>query len=263
MARQEQAAVSDGGERLAKVMARAGLCSRREAERWVADGRVSVNGTTVTSPALNVSEADKVVVDGRPLPQAAETRLWRYHKPPGLVVSHSDPQGRATVFEKLPAELPRVVSIGRLDINTEGLLLLTNDGGLARTLELPATGWTRRYRVRVYGRVDPEKLAGLGRGITLDGIRYGPIEARIDSEKGGNLWLTVALAEGKNREVKIVLEHLGLTVNRLIRVAFGPFQLGDLARGGVEEIPRRVLRDQLGTRLGGSLAKGRDADRRR
>jgi 23S rRNA pseudouridine2605 synthase len=263
MARQEQATVSDSGERLAKVMARAGLCSRREAERWVADGRVSVNGRTVTSPALNVSEADKVVVDGRPLPQAAETRLWRYHKPPGLVVSHSDPQGRATVFEKLPAELPRVVSIGRLDINTEGLLLLTNDGGLARTLELPATGWTRRYRVRVYGRVDPEKLAGLGRGITLDGIHYGPIEARIDSEKGGNLWLTVALAEGKNREVKIVLEHLGLTVNRLIRVAFGPFQLGDLARGGVEEIPRRVLRDQLGTRLGGSLAKGRDADRRR
>ena len=263
MARQEQAAVSDGGERLAKVMARAGLCSRREAERWVAEGRVSVNGTTVTSPALNVSEADKVVVDGRPLPQAAETRLWRYHKPPGLVVSHGDPQGRATVFEKLPAELPRVVSIGRLDINTEGLLLLTNDGGLARTLELPATGWTRRYRVRVYGRVDPEKLAGLGRGITLDGIRYGPIEARIDSEKGENLWLTVALTEGKNREVKIVLEHLGLTVNRLIRVAFGPFQLGDLARGGVEEIPRRVLRDQLGTRLGGSLSKGRNADRRR
>jgi 23S rRNA pseudouridine2605 synthase len=263
MARQEQATVSDSGERLAKVMARAGLCSRREAERWVADGRVSVNGRTVTSPALNVSEADKVVVDGRPLPQAAETRLWRYHKPPGLVVSHADPQGRPTVFEKMPAELPRVVSIGRLDINTEGLLLLTNDGGLARTLELPATGWTRRYRVRVYGRVDPEKLAGLGRGITLDAIRYGPIEARIDSEKGGNLWLTVALAEGKNREVKIVLEHLGLTVNRLIRVAFGPFQLGDLARGGVEEIPRRVLRDQLGTRLGGSLAKGRDADRRR
>jgi 23S rRNA pseudouridine2605 synthase len=251
------------GERLAMVMARAGLCSRREAERWVVEGRVSVNGKVVTSPALNVSESDRVIVDGKPLPQAAETRLWRYHKPPGLVVSHSDPQGRPTVFEKLPPELPRVVSIGRLDINTEGLLLVTNDGELARTLELPATGWTRRYRVRAHGRADPEALAGLGRGITLDGIRYGPIEARIDSEKGDNLWLTVALAEGKNREVKIVLEHLGLKVNRLIRVAFGPFQLGDLARGAVQEIPRRVLRDQLGQRLGGSLAKGSHADRRR
>ena len=251
------------GERLAKVMARAGLCSRREAERWVADGRVSVNGRTVTSPALNVSEADRVVVDGRPLPEAADTRLWRYHKPAGLLVSHSDPQGRPTVFEKLPPELPRVVSIGRLDINTEGLLLITNDGELARTLELPATGWTRRYRVRVYGRPDPERLASLARGITLDAIRYGPIEATIDSEKGGNAWLTMTLTEGKNREIKLVLEHLGLTVNRLIRVAFGPFQLGDLARGAVEEIPRRVLRDQLGQRLGGALAKGPHADRRR
>ena len=264
MAKSEQAPAPDhAGERLAKVMARAGLCSRREAERWVADGRVSVNGKTVTSPALNVSEADRVEVDGRPLPEAAETRLWRYHKPAGLLVSHSDPQGRPTVFEKLPPELPRVVSIGRLDINTEGLLLITNDGELARTLELPATGWTRRYRVRVYGRADPERLASLARGITLDGIRYGPIEARIDSEKGGNVWLTMALTEGKNREIKLVLEHLGLTVNRLIRVAFGPFQLGDLARGRVEEIPRRVLRDQLGQRLGGSLAKGPHADRRR
>ena len=265
MAKQDQAPTPEtaGGERLAKVMARAGLCSRREAERWIADGRVGVNGKAVTSPALNVSEADRVTVDGRPLPQAAETQLWRYHKPPGLVVSHSDPQGRPTVFDKMPAELPRVVSIGRLDINTEGLLLLTNDGALARMLELPATGWTRRYRVRVYGRVDPARLESLGRGITLGGIRYGPIEARIDSEKGGNLWLTVALTEGKNREVKIVLEHLGLTVNRLIRIAFGPFQLGDLTRGAVEEIPRRVLRDQLGQRLGGSLAKGPHADRRR
>jgi 23S rRNA pseudouridine2605 synthase len=264
MAKSEQLPPSEhSGERLAKVMARAGLCSRREAERWVADGRVSVNGKTVTSPALNVSEADTVIVDGKPLPGAAETRLWRYHKPPGLVVSHGDPQGRPTVFEKLPAELPRVVSIGRLDINTEGLLLLTNDGGLARTLELPATGWTRRYRVRAYGRVKPEALAGLSRGITLDGIRYGAIEAKVDREKGENLWLTVALTEGKNREVKIVLEHLGLTVNRLIRVAFGPFQLGDLARGVVEEIPRRVLRDQLGQRLGAALAKGPHADRRR
>ncbi|HUF43946.1 MAG TPA: pseudouridine synthase, partial [Aestuariivirgaceae bacterium] len=249
MAKQEQAPIPDG-ERLAKVMARAGLCSRREAERWVAEGRVRVNGKLVTSPALNVSQADRVAVDGQPLPQAAETRLWRYHKPTGLVVSHGDPQGRPTVFEILPAELPRVVSIGRLDINTEGLLLLTNDGELARTLELPATGWTRRYRVRAYGRADPAALAGLARGITLKGIRYGPIEAEIDSEKGGNLWLTVALGEGKNREVKLVLEHLGLTVNRLIRVAFGPFQLGDLARGGVDEVSRRVLRDQLGQRLG-------------
>ncbi len=259
----ETPAPDHAGERLAKVMARAGLCSRREAERWVADGRGSVNGRTVTSPALNVSDADRVVVDGRPLPEAADTRLWRYHKPAGLLVSHSDPQGRPTVFEKLPPELPRVVSIGRLDINTEGLLLITNDGELARTLELPATGWTRRYRVRVYGRPDPERLASLARGITLDSIRYGPIEATIDSEKGGNAWLTMTLTEGKNREIKLVLEHLGLTVNRLIRVAFGPFQLGDLARGAVEEIPRRVLRDQLGQRLGGALAKGPHADRRR
>jgi 23S rRNA pseudouridine2605 synthase len=264
MTKHEQAPNSSHeGERLAKVMARAGLCSRREAERWVADGRVSVNGKVVASPALNVGEADKVTVDGRALPQAAETRLWRYHKPAGLVVSHGDPQGRATVFEKMPAELPRVVSVGRLDINTEGLLLVTNDGTLARTLELPATGWTRRYRVRVYGRPNPDTLAGLSRGITLNGIRYGPIEARIDTEQGGNAWLTLALTEGKNREVKLVLEHLGLTVNRLIRVAFGPFQLGDLARGAVEEVPRRVLRDQLGQRLGGSLAKRPRADRRR
>jgi 23S rRNA pseudouridine2605 synthase len=264
MAKQEQVPIAArDGERLAKVMARAGLCSRREAERWITEGRVSVNGKLVTSPALNVSQADRVVVDGRPLPEAGETRLWRYHKPTGLVVSHGDPQGRPTVFEKLPAELPRVVSIGRLDINSEGLLLLTNDGELARTLELPATGWTRRYRVRAYGRADPAALAGLARGITLKGIRYGPIEAKIDSEKGSNLWLTVALGEGKNREVKLVLEHLGLTVNRLIRVAFGPFQLGDLARGGVDEVSRRVLRDQLGQRLGGSLARIPHADRRR
>src|SRR5262249_4440671 len=240
---------SPTGERIAKAMARAGLCSRREAEAWIAVGRVSVNGAVIKSPALNVTPADEVLVDGMPLPQRERTRVFLYHKPRGLVTTHSDPEGRPTIFAALPKSLPRLLSVGRLDMNTEGLLLLTNDGGLARILELPKTGWLRRYRVRAHGRVAPETLKALRDGITIDGIRYGAIEAEIEREQGANLWLTFAMREGKNREVKNVLGHLGLAVNRLIRVSFGPFQLGLLAPGEVVEVRTRTLRDQLGERL--------------
>jgi 23S rRNA pseudouridine2605 synthase len=237
------------GDRIAKVMARAGLCSRRDAERLIAEGRVSLNGTVLTSPAVNVGPEDSVLVDGRPLPQAARPRLWRDHTPAGLLVSNRDPRGRPTIFDRLPQELPRVVSVGRLDFNTEGLLLLTNDGELARELELPATAWLRRYRVRAFGVVDPKALARLKDGITIEGIRYGAIEAALERVQGDNAWLVFGLREGKNREVKKVCEHLGLKVNRLIRISFGPFLLGDLPRGAVEEIQPRVLREQLGGRL--------------
>ncbi len=234
------------GERIAKRIARSGLCSRRDAERLIAEGRVAVDGTTLASPACLVTAASRIVVDGKPLPDAEATRLWRYHKPRGLVTSHRDPQGRPTLFERLPAELPRVISVGRLDLNAEGLLLLTNDGALARRLELPATGWLRRYRVRVHGELDPARLATLAHGIEIDGVRYGAIDTVIDSRKGSNAWLTVSLREGKNREVRKVVEALGGIVTRLIRVAYGPFQLGYLAPGVVEEVASRVLRDQLG-----------------
>ncbi len=237
------------GERIAKVIARAGLASRREAEAWVAAGRVAVNGAVITSPALNVTAGDRVAVDGKALPARERTRLFLYHKPRGLVTSHADPGGRPTIFAALPQGLPRLVSIGRLDLNTEGLILLTNDGGLARVLELPATGWLRRYRVRAHGRVQQDALDRLRGGITIDGIRYGAIEARLDREQGSNVWLTFAIREGKNREVKNVLGHLGLAVSRLIRVSFGPFQLGELAQGAVEEVKTRVLREQLGERV--------------
>ncbi len=237
------------GERIAKAMARAGLCSRREAEDWIRAGRVSVNGTVLETPALTVTASDEVLVDGQPLPARERTRLWLYHKPRGLVTTTHDPEGRETVFDHLPDDLPRVMAVGRLDINTEGLLLLTNDGGLSRILELPATGWLRRYRVRAYGRVTQAQLDALADGIAIDGVLYGAIEASLDKEQGDNVWLTLGLREGKNREVKRVLEHLGLTVNRLIRVSFGPFQLADLAEGEVREIRGRVLRDQLGERL--------------
>jgi 23S rRNA pseudouridine2605 synthase len=237
------------GERIAKVMARAGLCSRREAEAWIAAGRVEVNGGKISSPALNVSADDRIVVDGRPLPQAERTRLFLYHKPRGLVTTNADEKGRATIFDALPKGLPRLVSVGRLDLNTEGLLLLTNDGGLARVLEHPDTGWLRRYRVRAHGKVMQPQLDALRKGITIGGIRYGEIEATLDREQGANTWLTFAIREGKNREVRNVLEHLGLQVNRLIRVSFGPFQLGDLAENAVEEIRTKHLREQLGEKI--------------
>ena len=237
-----------GGEtqRLAKRIARAGLCSRRDAERWIEDGRVSVNGTLIDSPALNVGPDDIVVVDGKPLPEAQAARLWRYNKPPGLVVTAKDEKGRANIFERLPPEMPRVVSIGRLDLNSEGLLLLTNDGDLARRLELPATGWIRRYRVRVHGYVSQEKLDTVANGVTVEGIRYGEIRAELESQKGANAWVSVSLTEGKNREIRKVMEYLDYPVNRLIRVAYGPFQLSTLTRGGVEEVSAKMLRDTVG-----------------
>src|SRR5437667_173748 len=237
------------GERIAKRIARAGLCSRREAEQWIFAGRVEVNGNPIASPALNVSAADRIKVDGKPLPERERTRLFLYHKPRGLVTSARDPEGRPTLFERLPKHRPRLVSIGRLDLNSEGLLLLTNDGGLARVLELPKTGWLRRYRVRAHGRVSQAALDALAAGITVDGIRYGPIEARLDREQGSNLWLTFAMREGKNREIRNVLGALGLQVNRLIRISFGPFRLGELSEGAVEEVATRVLREQIGERV--------------
>jgi 23S rRNA pseudouridine2605 synthase len=241
-----------GAERIAKLMARAGLCSRREAEAWIAAGRVAVNGRVLASPALNVTSADKVVVDGKPLEAPERTRLFLFNKPAGLVTTDRDPQGRPTVFdyvaERFP-DLPRLISVGRLDINTEGLLLLTNDGGLARVLELPATGWVRRYRVRANGQTDEAALGALRRGVTVEGVKYAPIEVTLDRAQGANVWLTLGLREGRNREVKRLLEHIGLQVNRLIRLSFGPFQLGHLADGAVEEVNTRVLRDQLGASL--------------
>ena len=244
-------------ERIAKVMARAGLCSRRDAERWIAEGRVTVNGEVLTTPAVTVGPDNDIRVDGRPLPEPERARLWRYHKPSGLVTTHRDEKGRPTVFAALPAELPRLVSVGRLDLNSEGLLLLTNDGALARRLELPATGWVRRYRVRVHGFVDPARLAGLARGIAIDGIAYGPIRAQLDRQQGSNAWVTLSLQEGKNREVRRVLEHLGYPVTRLIRLAYGPFQLGHLARGAIEEVPKKVLADQLGRPAAAKMANPR------
>ena len=233
------------GERIAKRIARAGLCSRREAERWIAAGRVAVDGRVLDSPAFAVLPHHRIVVDGRPLAESAPPALWRYHKPAGLVTTNRDPQGRPTVFERLPPDLPRVISVGRLDLTTEGLLLLTNDGDLARFLELPSTGWTRRYRVRVNGRPDEAALARLAEGVTVAGIRYGPVHARLDRRQGANAWLTMSIREGKNREIRKLCAHLGLTANRLIRIGYGPFQLGKLAAGAVEPVPERVLRQQL------------------
>ncbi|MFN3248125.1 pseudouridine synthase [Roseibium album] len=247
------------GERIAKVMARAGLCSRREAETWIQAGRVQLNGKVLATPAITVSANDKVLVDGEPLPMRERTRLWLYHKPRGLVTTNKDPEGRPTVFERLPKELPRVLTVGRLDINTEGLLLLTNDGGLARVLELPSTGWLRRYRVRAFGKITQADLDALQDGIAVEGVLYGAIEATLDKEQGGNIWLTVGLREGKNREVKRVLEHLGLTVNRLIRISYGPFQLMDLPDNDVREIRGRILRDQLGEALANEAGADFDA----
>jgi len=243
----EEAALAPAirGERIAKWLARAGVASRRDAEKLLAEGRVKVNNTVITHPASFVTPGDLVVVNGTLVDPPARTRLFRYHKPTGLMTTHRDPEGRPTVFQKLPPSLPRLVSVGRLDLNSEGLLLLTNDGTLARRLELPSNGWLRRYRVRVFGAVTPELLAPLAKGVTIGGERYGPIEAGLDSRKGDNAWLTVALREGRNREVRRVMAHLGLEVSRLIRVAYGPFQLGNLARGEVAEVPAKVLREQI------------------
>lgn len=249
-------------ERIAKVMARAGVASRRDSEALIAEGRVSVNGRVIESPALDVGPNDTVLVDGEPLPARERTRLWFYHKPRGLVTTNHDPEGRPTVFDALPEDLPRVLSVGRLDINTEGLLLLTNDGGLARMLELPETGWLRRYRVRAFGQVNQAQLDTLRGGVTIDGVQYGPVIAQFEREQGSNTWLTVDLREGKNREVKTVLEHLGLQVNRLIRVSFGPFQLGDLPEGEAEEVRSKVLKDQLGTELMAKAGVDFDSPRR-
>lgn len=236
-------------ERISKIMARAGVASRRDVERMIMEGRVSLNGVKLDTPVVNATLSDKIEVDGMPIRGAERTRLWLYHKPAGLVTTNSDPEGRPTVFDNLPSELPRVLSIGRLDINTEGLLLLTNDGGLSRVLELPTTGWLRRYRVRAHGEVDQAALDKLKEGIAVDGVLYGAIDATLDRTQGHNVWISMGLREGKNREIKNVLGALGLEVNRLIRVSYGPFQLGDLAEGKVLEVRGRMLRDQLGPRL--------------
>ena len=233
---------SDGAERVARVLARAGVASRREAERLIEAGRVALNGQVLASPAINVGKDDILTLDGQPVAEREPARLWRYHKPPGLITTHKDPKGRPTVFERLPPGLPRVISIGRLDLGSEGLLLLTNDGALARELELPSRGVVRRYRARAFGRASQEKLDRLKDGITVEGMAYGPIRAHLDGGRGANVWITLELGEGKNREVRKVLEALGLKVNRLIRTSYGPFELGALAPGAIEEVPPRQVK---------------------
>lgn len=247
--RPDQAAVEGSGERIARRLARAGVASRRDAEEMIAAGRITLNGKILDTPAINVSERDRIEIDGRPIPAIERTRLFLFHKPAGVVTTSRDPEGRKTVFDVLPDGLPRLMTVGRLDINTEGLLLLTNDGGLSRVLELPATGWLRRYRVRVHGQVEQQALDGLKEGVAVDGVFYGAVEAVLEREQGSNAWLSVGLREGKNREVKNILGSLGLEVTRLIRVSFGPFQLGDLGEGELRELKGRYLREQLGERL--------------
>ncbi len=234
------------GDRIAKVLARAGVASRREAERMIEAGRVTVNGKAIDSPALNVTGKDKITVDGKPVSEPEPSRLWLYHKPPGLVTTTRDEKGRATIFDNLPEDMPRVMSVGRLDLNSEGLLLLTNDGGIKRKLELPSTGWLRKYRVRVNGRPKDEDFAPLRKGLVIDGERFLPMDVSLDRQQGANAWLTIGLREGKNREIRRAMEDIGYAVNRLLRVSYGPFQLGSLKPGEVEEIRRRVMRDQLG-----------------
>ena len=255
----EQAAPAEKGERIAKMLARAGIASRRDAEKLIADGVVKLNGKLVETPATFIKLGDQVTVDGKLVAEPQRTRLFRYHKPAGLVTTHKDEKGRPTVFQKLPEELGRLISVGRLDLNSEGLLLLTNDGELARKLELPANGWIRRYRVRVHGSPTDRDLAALAAGVTVDGMRYGSIEAGLDSRQGANSWLTVALQEGKNREIRRVMDHLGLDVSRLLRTGYGPFQLGSLPRGAIEEVHPKVLREQLGVKS--EAAEARVAER--
>lgn len=244
-----------GGERIAKVIARAGVCSRRDAERLIAEGRVKLNGKVLGTPAVTVTAADTIEVNGKKIGRGQQTRLWRYHKPPGLVTTHKDEQGRPTVFETLPRGLPRVISVGRLDLNSEGLLLLTNDGALSRYLELPSTGWARTYRVRTKGRIDLRGIDALKRGVTVDGVTYGSIDVRLEKDgahrddtgkSGVNQWMTMTLHEGKNREIRRVLGYLGLEVNRLIRLSYGPFELGDLKRGDGAEVTPKELAAALG-----------------
>jgi 23S rRNA pseudouridine2605 synthase len=238
--------MTDESERIAKRLARAGVASRRGAEEMIAEGRVAVNGKLIDSPAIKVTDRDRIAVDGRPVEAPEAARLWRYYKPIGLVTTESDEKGRPTVFANLPADLPRVLSVGRLDLNSEGLLLLTNDGGLKRRLELPSTGWIRKYRVRARGTPTDDVFGPVRKGITVDGERFAPMTVTIDRQQGANVWLTVGLREGRNREVRRALETVGLDVNRLIRVSYGPFQLGELTPGDVEEVKARVLREQLG-----------------
>ena len=249
---------SPPGDRIAKVIARAGLASRREAERMIIEGRVAVNGVVINRAALNVTEKDKITVDDKPLDAPEPARLWLYHKPSGLVTTNRDEQGRPTIYDDLPDDLPRVISVGRLDINSEGLLLLTNDGAVKRRLELPSTGWLRRYRVRIKGRPTDATFDPLRKGITIDGENFQPMIISLDRQQGANAWATLALREGKNREVRRAMEAVGLIVNRLIRISYGPFQLGQLKPGEVEEVRGRVLRDQLG--LGGEGAGPADTE---
>ncbi|MBI1416304.1 MAG: pseudouridine synthase [Limimaricola sp.] len=254
---------SPEGDRIAKVLSRAGIASRREAERMIAEGRVKVNGKVIDSPALNIGPGDRVLVDGKPVGEPDPPRLWLYHKPAGLVTTAKDEKDRPTVFGALPPEMPRVMSVGRLDLNSEGLLLLTNDGALKRRLELPSTGWLRRYRVRINGTASEASLERLRAGIEVEGVRYQPMTVTFDRQQGANAWLTVGLREGKNREIRRAMEAIGVTVNRLIRVSYGPFQLGNLAEGAVEEIKQRVLRDQLGVAPEGATARPKPQRRRK
>lgn len=236
-------------ERLAKFMARSGVCSRRKAEEYITQKRVTVNGEIVESPAFNVEGTEKILFDGEKLPMMDNTRLWIYYKPVGLVTTHKDNLNRPTVFDSLPVGMPRVISVGRLDLNSEGLLLLTNNGELSRKLELPENGWTRRYKVKVHGYVDTRKLADLEKGVKVEGVQYGSVKAELESEKGTNAWLTVTLNEGKNREIRKLMKFIGLDVARLIRLSYGPFQLGSLKKGEVKEIPQKVLKEQLGSKF--------------